>query len=203
MRFFLLSHGWAAKCAAIMTNELTLISNRRRELAEENKRLAAVIAANGVELTELDMAEKVIVCLTGASRDRPVTTDAKPAAHAVVKHTRPIQKSKPAKRTYGKRPLADVIMEIVKESAALGVARMEPKEALELARVRWKPNAEPQAISTTFWRLMKQGALEKDDGTSFYRLPKKELADDTRPAGETSSAIPPAQGREGVPGGGG
>ena len=196
MRFCLLNHGYTATFAAIMTTELALISNRCRELAEENERLATMIAANDVELTELAMAEKVIARLTGASRDRTVTAVAKPAArpHVAAK--------KSPKRSYGKRPLAEVIMEIMKESATLGVIRMEPKDALELARARWKQDAEPQAVSTTFWRMMKQGLLEKDEGTSFYRLPEKKLADDSHPEGETSSAIPPAEGREAAPGGG-
>ena len=173
----------------IMGTELNIITTRRLEVEREIARLQQSIAELQAELPELATAEKVFLRLSGAIGPSPRSANAE--------WTTPV-----ASLRAPPRHLTDVIVEIMEDLVASGIEGMEPKDALPQVRERWKPTADGTIVSTTFWRLLQQKRLIKDEGTSFYRLPKKELADDSRPAGETSSAMQPAEGREAAPGGG-
>lgn len=177
----------------IMANELNLIQIRRRELRDDTARHRQAVADNDAEEAELEMAEKVILRLMGAIGHN---TGAPVAATASEFSRGETVKRKPRVG----RPLTEVIMEIMREWHGSG--GMEPKQAVHTVRERWKPDADGTIVSTTFWRLMKQGHLVKDEGSSVYRLAEKEMAGDVPPPGSPSPAMAPAEGREAAPGGG-
>ena len=66
---------------------MNLIEIRRRELTDENSRLAATIASNEAELAELATTEKVLMRLTGASGVSVVTPDAKSPTRTFKGHS--------------------------------------------------------------------------------------------------------------------
>ena len=180
-----------------MEQQANLIRARRRELQEDTERHRMAISANTAEMAELDIAEKVILRLSGASSayfDEPPLPSYFPAFDGEPRK----------KRARGVNPLTDVILQIVQEKHDAGIVGMEPRDALSRARELWKPDVEGTLVSTTFWRLMKLGKLEKVEGTSIYRLPQMKEPTDFAPeeASMGSHSETRAEGREAAPGGG-
>ena len=82
---------------------------------------------------------------------------------------------------------------------------LEPKQIADTIAVVWWPNVIVNSVASTCWRMWKQGKLEKDEGSSAYRLPKRDEPPDGKLDGDTSEGSlfeTTAKGREAVPGGG-
>ena len=188
----LLDNRYGLVYAEFMAQELTLITNRRRDVEQEIVRLRQTIALRETELTELEMAERVIVRLTGSIGAMAGGSDTE------------FKAAVPRAIARDKRPLPEMILTVMQDKLAEGISGMEPKNVAAIIRERWRPDIAGTYVSTTFWRMMKGGLLEKVGKSSTYRLPQKKETADT-PSTEWSTASQfetPAKGREAGPGGG-
>jgi hypothetical protein len=79
----------------------------------------------------------------------------------------------------------------------------EPNRVLESILIRFDPNANPNNVRPTLWRMEQKGILEKLNGR--YRIPIHRKAPDPNQLsleGSGASDFNPAQGRQAGPGGG-
>ncbi|MDH3263449.1 MAG: hypothetical protein OEM24_05580 [Paracoccaceae bacterium] len=169
--------------------DLNTVALRMRAVEQEMARHHDGISACEAELAELRVAEKVLARLSGAKR--PEAGEDRAEKEAATPSTKP----------EGIPAMTEMILAILRETSAAG---MEPKDIASVVRERWWPDVDGVRVSTAAWQLWKRGELEKDEGSSLYRLPQEKEPSDKMPgeASEGSLFQPNAQGREAEPGGG-
>jgi hypothetical protein len=173
--------------------EMTLLSNRRREVLGEIARLKERLSEMEAELVDIDAAGRVIARLSGAewppsgAQDKP-----KPAGASGAKPE-------------GTPTMPEMIKDVLARAHRQGRRGMEPKEIAKAIAEQWWPDVRGDHASSITWRMWKRGDLEKVEGTTLYRLPQEDKAPDADAAEQPSGALfqnPSMRPVEPEPGGG-
>jgi hypothetical protein len=162
-----------------MSDTLTLIAARRREIEAEISRLSTAIDALRAELPDLEAAERVLGRLSGSGGTTPSTPDQLAAA---PEPQAPRDASKPPNTP----TINDMIVEALRDASARGVPGLQPAAMTRFIARRWWPNVPGVAISPIAWRMWKNNKLLKDG--PVYMLPENtEAADLLSEAGSAAS----------------
>ena len=173
--------------------DMTLITNRRREVEQEIGRLRSRMAEMETELAELDTVIRVVSRLGGAERAKFGPADEPQSARA----------SGAAEKAGVTMP--EMILGILHSSRGDSPAEywLEPKEIAR--RIEQVYGVEPrgEGVSSIVWRMWKRGQLLKDADTPRYGLPDNEKpADEVSRQDASAGLFSNVHGREAVEGGG-
>ena len=135
-----------------------LIASHRSALEAELVRLATRIEEIKQELSELDMAARVIARLSGSPIPEVYSAKLRGPSPAKLMPVKPD----------GIPTMPEMITAVLSENSYRG---MSPKDIMaEIAR-RWWPAVSSEYVGPIAWRMWKQGRLEKDG--AVYALPRQ------------------------------
>lgn len=179
-----------------MSNELAKLENHLKalrcsvdEIDDQIRSLQDRKAALSSEMMEVEVAFRVIGRLTGL--------DVSNADLA----TRETEATTSGDKPHGIPPMPEMITKVLYDYDGA----LEPKQIAESISKRWWRDVVLNNVASTCWRMWKHGRLEKDEGSSSYRLPNRDEPPDEKLArneSEGSLFETTAKGREAVPGGG-
>jgi hypothetical protein len=149
-----------------MTDTLSLVAARRREIEAESERLSARLDALKAELSDLEATERVLGRLV-TQGGNPTTLEAAPLDFGTAKK---IQETVSTAKPPNTPTIARMIVEALKDAAAKGAPGLQPAGMTSYIAKRWWPEVPGVAISPIAWRMWKHGQLQKDG--ALYRLPK-------------------------------
>ncbi len=136
-----------------MTDELTLIADRRRQIAAERSQHQEALKALDAEESELTVAERVVRRLSGRIFHAGIVESigVGDAGDAVV------QSGKPADTP----TTPEMILTVLGEAMLFGMAGMSPKDLTKNIASRWWPGVTTTEIGPIAWRMAKRGQIEK------------------------------------------
>jgi hypothetical protein len=137
-----------------MSIDQDALKQRATALAKENEALTAKVAANEVELHELEIALKVFARYSGDG----APSDGKTSNASEA----------PDRKPEGTPTMPHMILSVLKELDR----PLEPRDITDRIRGRWWPGVESSKVASIVWRMEQRGQLEKIEGTTEYRLPK-------------------------------
>lgn len=145
-----------------------LIATHRREIEAEITRLRKDILRLENDLRELDIAEKVLGRISGAT--------VSPKQETVEEAARRIVADMPhAPKPEGIPTMPDMIAASLKDARKRGLAGLEPKGMADFISAKWWPNVPSEAVGPIAWRMWKRGELTKNEG--LYALPRETEAE--------------------------
>lgn len=170
-----------------------LITLRRGELERERDRLNERLATITLELSDLDVAERVFDRLTGAKRGT-VSNGDEPTPQGVAKAA-----------GHEGMTVREMIKAALMDARQRGLPGIAPKEA-RAYMVSVYGRDVGQQVNTTLHRMLTVlKEVNKDEATGLYSLPLKEKPVDDTTVESPSTGLfdnPEAKGREAGPGGG-
>lgn len=148
----------------VVIMDSAIIKNRRREVAQEVERLQSRLAELNAELSELEIAERVIDRLSGGQRD------------SVSQGNEP-QPQKPSRQNETSMTIRQMVMEALMDARQRGLRGLAPKDIREYISREFGKDI-GQQVNTTASRMWRDiGEISKhEDGGLFY-LPDRERDD--------------------------
>jgi hypothetical protein len=183
--------------------DLSILTNRRRELMSRMAEAKAVIIEAEKELALNEATGSYLAKLTGA--EWPPAGEAKPAATTATGGLTAGPATVRGFAYTGPAPLTipEMIISVLTDAAAEGFEGLAPVEIGERINKKFRVQLPKEGVSPTVWRIWKKGRLVKIR-EGFYALPSEKEAPDQLSLGDGSEASDPnpAQGGEARPGGG-
>ena len=161
-----------------MQDALALISNRKKEVAEDRERTERHLAGLKArldrlehELSRLVGAEEVIRQLMGSDGDSPPTQTFDLSGESALKDAEEtVARGKPP----GTPPMPEMIEEALAHSHSRGAPGLPPSGLVSDIRGRYWPEVEVTSVGPIAWRMWKRGQIGKD-GSIYFRLDRDRL----------------------------
>src|SRR6516162_6326275 len=139
---------------------------RREAIDQEIARHRDAISALEQKRSELEIGERIIAEF---GIDRPANGHADEATDF---RPNPPDDQKRPKKPADLPTVPDMIFAALRDARARGAPGMHPRELVAFIRKTYWPEAPSEAVTPIAWRMWnRDGALEKDDNDSLYRLP--------------------------------
>lgn len=181
------------------STDIERIRSRREEIEREKKDAVLRISALTSEDQELEIAERVILRLSGrGNHAHSILPSLRQEAHGVVGGPKEGEVvSKPA----GTPTMPEMITEALRFARFVDKSGLTPKEMTKYIAGKWWPEVSMIHVGPIAWRMMKRGQLtkrSKDD--SMYSLPNDESpgAGTSGDSDDDGSSVPPSVESRGV-----
>jgi hypothetical protein len=138
-----------------VTPNLSIIREKRQAAATRAAALAEELTRLQSEIADYDAAERVLLALGARETTASLLAVDAPAA-ARAHETR-----KPPKLP----PVSDMIIEALSFGEKEGYDRLSTRDLLDYVRHTYWPDAKPNDVISTAWRMWKHGKLQKDGKT--------------------------------------
>ena len=167
------------------SSDIERVRERRNDITRELKDAKVRIAALTSEDHELEIAERVILRLTGTPATPPQSSSILPSLR---QHAQGVvgggpREDESAVKPPGTPTMPEMIIEALQVARLRGKPGLEPKEMAEFIAVQWWSDVSINNVGPIAWRMMKRGQLtkrSKDD--SLYSLADEETLGSTEPS---------------------
>jgi hypothetical protein len=141
---------------------LSIIRDKKQTLARQIDRHEEMLAKLRTQLADFEAAERVLIAL-GDDGEEAANHGSNGSGQNHVSENR-----KPS----GLRPVPEMIMDALEKARSDGRLGLTPTELLSFVREHYWPDAQPNDVGSTAWRMWKAGRLVKpDEKSSIYSLP--------------------------------
>ncbi len=150
-----------------MSNESSLIAARRQAIAIERQEHLDAVKALDDELSELDVAERVITRLMGTSGS-VLSEESAPVPDGHFEPSSVLALSA-ARKPEGTPTMPDMILDILNHRHARGLPGATVGDMKVFIAAKWWPDVTSTEINPIAWRMAKRGQIIKDGAA--YSIP--------------------------------
>lgn len=155
------------------SSDIERVQSRRRKIEREIKDAKLRISALTSEDQELEIAERVILRLSGnGNYGNSTLPSLRQEAHGVVGG---VKEEEITGKPSNTPTMPFMITEALQYARYRGKVGLEPKEMTEYIAGKWWPDVTINNVGPIAWRMWKRGEVKKSDST--YSLPRDETPD--------------------------
>jgi hypothetical protein len=141
---------------------ISIIRDKKRHLSRQIERGEETLARLRVQFADFETAERVLIALGDNQEEEETIAHVTNGAGQAVKGRKPVDLPS----------VSAMIMQALQKAREDGRTGLAPVELLSFVQEKYWPDAQPNDVGSTAWRMWKAGRLVKpDEKASVYSLP--------------------------------